>query len=122
MIKQKAKYLFTVTHYKDDVDRVATPLMLANKALAAGADVLLWLSVDGVELAKKGAADGIISASFPPVSELLDAFEENGGRIGVSPPCGKTHGVTDQNMVENGVWMGAAAILKAARERQAFSF
>lgn len=122
MNKLKTKYLFTVTHYKDDADRVAAPLVLANNALAGGADVLLWLSVDGVELAKKGAADGMRPANFPPVADLLDAFEQNGGRIGVSPPCGKSHGVTDENMVENGVWMGASAVLRTARDRQAFSY
>ena len=120
--KHNAKYLFTVTHFHGDADRVATPFVLANNALAAGADVLVWLTVDGAELAKKGAADGLVPNSFPRVSELLKAFEDNGGRIGVCPPCGKTHGVTDDNMIGNGVWMGAAAVLGEAHERQAFSF
>ena len=122
MTQEKAKYLFTVTHYGDNADRVAAPLVLANSALASGADVLLWFSVDGTEFAKKGAADGIIPPSFPPLADLLSAFEENGGRIGVCPPCGKTHGVTEENMVDNGEWMGAVAVLEAAQERQAFSF
>ena len=55
ILKRNAQYLFTVTHYDDDAERVATPLALANKALAAGGDVLLWLSVNGMELARKGA-------------------------------------------------------------------
>ncbi|HSD40760.1 MAG TPA: DsrE family protein [Burkholderiales bacterium] len=119
---QKTKYLFTVTNYDGDPDRVATPFVLANNALAAGGDVLLWLSVDGAELGKRGAANRVIAKSFPPVAELLNTFTENGGRIGVCPPCGKTHGVTDENMVKNGEWMGAAAVLAAAQERQTFSF
>lgn len=122
MAQQNAKYLFTVTTYDCDPDRVATPLVLANNALAAGGDVLLWLTVDGANLARKGTADPLKPKSFPPVSELLKTFTENGGRIGVCPPCGKTHGVTDDNMVANGEWMGAAAVLAAAHERQAFSF
>jgi len=47
-------YLFTVTGFSDDADRVAAPLVLANAALAAGGDVLMWLSLEGVELARKG--------------------------------------------------------------------
>jgi len=31
-------------------------------------------------------------------------------------------GVTDENLVENGKWMGAAAVLDAAQDRQTFSF
>lgn len=122
MAQQNAKYLFTVTNYDSDADRVATPLVLANNALAAGGDVLVWLTVDGANLARKGAADTLKPKSFPPVAELLKTYTENGGRIGVCPPCGKTHGVTDENMLANAEWMGGAAVIAAAQERQTFSF
>jgi uncharacterized protein involved in oxidation of intracellular sulfur len=116
------KYLFAITTFDADPDRAATPLVLANSALAAGADVLVWLTVDGANLGRIGAAQGLKPKSFPPVAELLDAFAQNGGRIGVCPPCGKTHGVTDENLLPNAQWMGAVAVLAEARERQAFSF
>ena len=116
------KYLFTVTNFDDNPDRVATPLVLANTALAMGGDVMLWLSVDGAKLGVDGAAEQLIPKSFPPVSELLDTFIEAGGRIGVCPPCGKTHGVTDDNMVRNGEWIGAAAIVEETQHRQTVSF
>jgi uncharacterized protein len=122
MTQRQPKYLFTITTYDGDPDRVATSLVLANSALAGGGDVLLWLTVEGANLARKGAADALKPKSFPPAADLLKAFADNGGRIGVCPPCGKTHGVTDENMVTNGEWMGAAAVLGAAQERQAFSF
>lgn len=122
MTTQQTKYLFTVSHFDSDPDRVATPLVLANNALAAGGDVLLWLTVEGANLGRRGAADGLIPKSFPPVAELLKTYAENGGKIGVCPPCGKTHGVTNENMLANAEWMGAAAVLGAAQERQAFSF
>jgi len=122
MTQPQSKYLFTITTYDGDPDRVATPLVLANSALAGGGDVLLWLTVDGANLARKGAADALQPRSFPRVAELLNMFVASGGRIGVCPPCGKTHGVTDENMIANGEWMGAAAVLAAAQERQAFSF
>jgi predicted peroxiredoxin len=122
MTSQQNKYLFTVTHFDGDPDRVAAPLVLANSALAAGGDVLLWLTVEGANLGKKGAADELIAKSFPPVAQLLDSFIENGGRIGVCPPCGKTHGVTNDNIIANAEWLGAAAVLAASQERHVFSF
>lgn len=122
MSNQTNKYLFTVTHYERDPERVATPLVLANNALAAGGDVLLWLTVEGANLSKRGSATGLIPKNFPPVEDLLRSFTENGGRIGVCPPCDKTHGVTDENMVPSAEWMGAQALLDAAQERQTFSF
>ena len=122
MTRNTQKYLFTITHFDADADRVATPLVLANSALAGGADVLLWLTVDGANLGRRGAAQGLKPKSFPPVAELLQAFVENGGRIGVCPPCGKTHGVTDDNLLASAQWMGAVAVLAEAQQRQAFSF
>lgn len=122
MTTKQAKYLFSVTHFDRDPDRLATPLVLANNALAGGADVLLWLSVEGANLGRQGSANGIIPKSFPPVAELLKTFIENGGRIGVCPPCGKTHGVTDANILPNAEWMGASAVLQAGLDRQVFSF
>lgn len=122
MTTEKPKYLFTITTFDADTDRVATPLVLANSALAGGADVLLWLSLEGVSLGKKGAADHLIPRSFPPVADLLETYLESGGRIGVCPPCAKTHGVTDENRVPKSEWMGAAALLAAGQGRQAFSF
>jgi uncharacterized protein len=118
----KKGYLFTITHYADDPDRVATPLVLANNALAAGGDVVVWLSLEGVRLAKKDGATGLIPKSFPPIVDLLKTFGENGGRIGVCPPCAKTHGVTQENMVQNAEFMGGAAVIGAAENRQTFSF
>ena len=38
MTTQQTKYLFTVSHFDSDPDRVATPLVLANNALAVGGE------------------------------------------------------------------------------------
>ena len=122
MTSKQNKYLFTVTHFNGDADRVAAPLVLANNALAAGGDVVVWVTLEGVMLAKQGAADGVIPKSFPPVADLLKVFKENGGRIGVCPPCAKTHGVTQENMLANAEFMGGAAVIGAAQDRQAFTF
>ncbi|MBI5039747.1 MAG: DsrE family protein [Gammaproteobacteria bacterium] len=101
---------------------MAIPLVLGNSALALGHDVVLWLTLEGVNLAKSGAVDTIIPKGFPPVKELLEAFIEGGGRIGVCPPCGKVHGITNDSMIEHVEWMGAAAMIELARDRTSFSF
>lgn len=116
------KYLFTVTHFDDDPDRVATPLVLANNALASGGDVLVWLSLEGVQLAKNGAATGLQPKSFPPIADLLATFGESGGRLGVCPPCAKTHGVTADTLLPNAQFMGGAAVIGEAEGSRVFSF
>jgi len=123
MTTQNDNYLFTVTTFtNEDADRVATPLVLANSALANGKDVLIWLTMEGVELAKKGSAETLTAISFSPVSELLDSYIENGGRIGICPPCAKTHGLSDENIIDNAELMGAVAMLDETSGRQIFSF
>ncbi len=115
-------YLFTLSAFDQEGDRVATPLVLANSALANGKDVLLWLTMEGVELAKQGAAETVNTHSFAPVNELLDIYIENGGRIGVCPPCANTHGVTEDNIIASAEMMGAVAMLDQGAGRQTFSF
>ena len=114
--------LITVTKFGDDTDAIATPLVLANAARAAGEDVVVWLTMDGVKLAKEGNASDLVAKSFAPVDDLLSSYIESGGRIGVCPPCAKTHGVTEDNMVENAEWMGAVALLEQSRGWRTLSF
>lgn len=118
----KIGYVISMTHFGSDVDRIAVPLVIANNALAMGEDVLLWVTLDAVQLARKGATDGLQPKSFPAITSLLDSFREAGGVIGVCPPCAKTHGVTDDNLVENARWMGAAAIVEQSKGRHSAWF
>jgi len=119
---QPTGYMFTLTSFWQDPDRVAIPLVLGNSALALGHDVVIWLTLEGVNLAKSGAADTIIPKGFPPVKILLESFIEGGGRIGVCPPCGEVHGVTDDIMIEPAEWMGAVAMVEVAQGRTTFSY
>jgi predicted peroxiredoxin len=64
-----------------------TPLVLPNNALAAGGDVLGWAPLEGVKLAKQGAATGLIPKSSPPVAELFKTFSENGGESAYARPA-----------------------------------
>lgn len=117
------RYLFVITTFDREPDRTATPLVLANNALAAGADVLVWLTHDGVELARDGAAGSVSKPpSFPALTELLESYRQNGGRIGVCPPCGKSHGVTDANLSANAGWMSGQALVAEMADRQSLSF
>lgn len=119
----KSDHLYIITNFSDtDPDRVATPLVLANCALAAESDVVLWLTMDGVELARKGAAESLPTKSFAPVSDLLTSFTENGGRIGICPPCGKSHELTDEDIISSAEWVGGAALVELAENRQTFNF
>ena len=53
---------------------------------------------------------------------LLEAFVDNGGRIGVCPPCAKTAGIGDEDLVANAEWMRGAALIEAAGQRSTMGF
>jgi len=93
----KKQYLFIITHFDGDAARRR-------------------------EACEARRRRGLIPKSFPPVAELLKTFLEAGGRIGVYPPCAKTHGVTQEDRVPNAEFMGGAAVIGAAEYRQTFSF
>ncbi len=114
-------YFYTLSTIEDP-DRIAVPLVLANAALAMGQDALLWLTLDGVKVARQGAMDTLISPSFSAINDLLTQFIEAGGKIGICPACANTHGVTKENVIENADWMGAAAVQEAALGRHIMSF
>jgi predicted peroxiredoxin len=114
-------YYYTLTAFNDP-DQVAVPLVLANAALAMGSEAIVWTTLEGVNLGKKGSVDDMISPSFGSVKELIDQFIEAGGQIGVCPACANTHGLSEDNLVENGIWMGAAAVTEAIQNRHSLSF
>lgn len=118
MTKAANNYVFSITHFDDDPERVAVPLVLANNALAMGSKVLVWLTLDAVKLASNASPNGLTSKSFPPIDELLATFAENGGEFGVCPPCAKTHHLTEEDLVKNAAFMGAAAFLEKAQASQ----
>lgn len=120
--ERKKSYLVISTHFDREPDLAAVSLVVANNALSTGSDVLLWLTNDAVELAKKGEATRVQPPSFSNLGELLDKYIGAGGRIGVCPPCAKTHGVTDDNLIANATWMGAPALLAETQNRQTLTF
>lgn len=122
MADEQKKYLVISTHFDREPDLAAVSLVVANNALSSGSDVLIWLTHDAVELAKKNEAKRVQPPSFSNLGELLDKYIGAGGRIGVCPPCAKTHGVTDENLVANATWMGAPALLSELQSRQTLSF
>jgi predicted peroxiredoxin len=121
MTTETGTYLYTLTS-TDDLDRIALPLVLANAALAMGQEALIWLTLDGVKIAKKGFADNLVSPSFSKINDLLQQYADAGGKIGICPACAKTHDVSEEDVIENANWMGAAAVQDAAIGRQVLSF
>ncbi len=81
------KLVLICTHGPEDPERATIPFVLATAAQASDVEVVLGFQVNGVMLAKKGCAEHVFAAGFPPLKDLVDAYIEAGGKMLVCGPC-----------------------------------
>jgi predicted peroxiredoxin len=87
------------THGPEDPERATIPFALANAALSMDVDVVLGFQSNGGWLLKKGVAEHVLAAGFPPLKQLLDTFVEAGGRLLVCNPCLQARKIASEELV-----------------------
>ena len=90
-----SKLLIHASHGGEDPERASLPWIFGNKALLAGQEVAVMLTIDAVRLVTEGGADGVQHPPHPPVSELIREFVEGGGSIWACESCTKPRGITE---------------------------
>ena len=106
------KLLINLTTAKDNPDKTTVAFVVANAGVAAGQEVVIFLNVEGVQLATPGYADDITSEGFKPLRELLASFRDNGGAIWVCPPCFNARGLDKDNVIAGATFAGGAAVVE----------
>jgi len=71
----------------EDPERVMVAFLVAVGAAEQGRPTLMFLSKEAVRLALTGVAVGSACEGCPPLPELLDRYEQAGGRFLVCPIC-----------------------------------
>ncbi len=106
--------LVTLTQHERDSNNVTIAFTMGLNAAEKGFDVELILLSDAVHLASKGYADKIdIGAPFKPISKLLPAFLEAGGKLKVCSACMIHNGVEESSLVEKAEVIGADYVVDA---------
>ncbi len=98
---EKKKLFIMVTHGPENPELATIPFVMGNAALSAGIEVVMGFQANGVMLVRKGCAEHVFAANFPPLSELMDAFVELGGKMYVCGPCVKSRKIDDEDFVED---------------------
>ena len=112
-MEDQAKKLAIVVSRGIDDERATVALTIANAGIASGQQVTLFMVSSGVDVVRKGAADNVhMNPLDPPMKELIDNFQSNGGRILVCPPCARVRGYTDDDFI-NGVQVVGSPALHA---------
>jgi predicted peroxiredoxin len=106
------KFCVNLTHSTDNTDRATVGFVLANAALGSGKETLVFLSIEGVRLAQRGAADQIHEEGFAPLRELMDSFAKGGGTIYVCSPCFKKRKLDEHNLVAGATIVGGAKLVE----------
>jgi predicted peroxiredoxin len=94
----------------EEPERCAQAFTVAATALAAGAQVSLWLTGEATWLALPGRAEAFELPQSAPLSELRDAVLA-GGRLTVCTQCAARRGITAEALVAGAVIAGSASFV-----------
>jgi predicted peroxiredoxin len=111
MSEANKKLVLMVTHGPDDQEMATIPFVMANAALAMDVDVLMGFQGKGAFLTMKGMADHVVAAGFPPLKDLLAAYQEAGGRMYVCGPCAGSRAIDKSELVDGASIVGAATFV-----------
>lgn len=107
-----AKLLINCTHGKEDPERATLAFTVGNVAAAADQEVVVLLTIEGAWNATHGYADGIHKEGFQPLTEVMQSFISNGGKIWACGACTKPRGITDKDMIEGAKIVTAASAVE----------
>ena len=71
----------------EDPEKVTVAFLVAVGAAEQGRPTLMFLTKEAVRLATTGIAVGVACEGCPPLPDLLDRFQQAGGRYLVCPIC-----------------------------------
>lgn len=106
------KFLVSITHGKDNVDKATLGFVVANAAVASGKDTVVFLSAEGAYIGDKGYADDMHEEGFAPLKTLLDGFIEAGGKVYVCSPCHKKRNLDEDNLINGAKIVGGAKVVE----------
>lgn len=93
-----------------DHERSSVGLTIANGALTAGKEVLMFLTSSSVDLVRKRAIEHAHIPPLEPMRELMKSFIERGGRVVACPPCAKSRGYEQDDLIDGVTIQGASAM------------
>ena len=107
-----SKFCISLTSAQNDTDKATVAFVVANAAVASDKETLVFLSTEGVRLAKKGHADGIHEEGFAPLAELMANFIKAGGTIWACSPCCKKRGIAEGDLIAGVTIVGGAKLVE----------
>lgn len=106
------KLLVQCSAGRDEAERATLPFVIANVAVTAEQETVMFLTLEAVRLATRGTADGVQTHGLPPLAEVMQAFVANGGQIWACAACTKPRGISDADLIEGARIVTAANVVE----------
>ena len=100
-----------ITCGEEALERLNQGLTVASTALAAGAEVSVWLTGDATWMAVPGRAEQLTLPHGAPLDELRDTLLE-GGTVTVCGQCAARRELGPDDLLEGATVRGAAAYVE----------
>jgi len=122
-MSEAPKKLFVVVTKGLDSELSSVALTIANGGITAGLSVDLFLTSNGVDLARKRAVDMTHIQPCEPLRQLVRDLQARGGTIYACTPCVRNRGYEQEDFIEGVVITGASVMHNAIKEgAQTLSF
>lgn len=108
--------VINLTRSTDDADRSSVAMVVAGASVASEQDTTVFLSSEGVNLARKGVADELYEDGFAPMVELVSNFTAAGGKFLVCSPCAKKRGIVETDLIDGATIVGGASLVALLAE------
>ena len=111
------RLVLRLSHGPDDVERVGNALTVGSAALASSLDIELWLSNDGVELAKPGVVESLHLEHSAPLIDLWTAIVSSSSVYACSQ-CMLRRDMNAMDLREGVTGAGAAALVASVADER----
>lgn len=95
-----------------DSELSSVAFTIANGGLTAGLKVFIFLTSTAIDLVRKGGQRLTQVAPLDPLAALIEDFQKRGGTIWACPPCVKSRGYEQADLID-GVIIAGASVMHA---------
>jgi predicted peroxiredoxin len=93
-----------------DSELSSVAFTIANGGLTAGLKVSMFLTSTAIDLVRKKSHDLTHVAPLQPLAAMIQDFQTRGGVIWACPPCVKSRGYEQADLIDGVTIVGASAM------------
>jgi len=107
---QESRELVVLMTRGTDTELSSVAFTIACGAITSGLKSYVFLTSAAVDLVRKRAADFAHVPPLDPLKALIDDFMARGGTVWACPPCVKSRGYTQEDLIDGVVIAGASVM------------